>query len=36
MARKSKMGTAITAKALSADSPIALTFINWLNRLFNP
>lgn len=30
------MGTAITAKALSADSPIALSFINWLNRLFNP
>jgi hypothetical protein len=30
------MGAAITAKALSADSPIALIFINWLNRLFNP
>ncbi len=30
------MGQAITAKALSADSPIALTFVNWLNRLFNP
>lgn len=29
------MGTAITAKALSADSLIAATFIDWLNRLFN-
>ena len=30
------MGAAITAKALSADSPMALQFVNWLNRLFNP
>jgi hypothetical protein len=29
------MGRAITAKALSADSSIALTFVDWLNRLFN-
>ncbi len=29
------MGKAITAKALSAKSSIALTFISWLNRLFN-
>jgi hypothetical protein len=30
------MGRAITAKALSADPSIALTFVGWLNRLFNP
>ncbi len=30
------MGQAITAKALSAHSPLALTFVDWLNRLFNP
>jgi hypothetical protein len=30
------MGQAITAKALSADSPIAQIFIRWLNQLFNP
>ncbi len=29
------MGKAITAKALSANSPIAQTFVDWLNRLFN-
>lgn len=29
------MGQAITARALSADSPIAHTFIRWLSRLFN-
>ncbi len=29
------MGKAITAKALSPDSPIARTFVAWLNRLFN-
>ncbi len=29
------MGKAITAKALSANSPIAQTFMDWLNRLFN-
>jgi hypothetical protein len=29
------MGRAITAKALSADSAIAVSFVNWLNRLFN-
>jgi len=30
------MGQAITAKALSATSPIAVAFVAWLNRLFNP
>jgi hypothetical protein len=29
------MGQAITAKTLSADSPTAHTFVNWLNQLFN-
>lgn len=29
------MGQAVTAKALSVDSPIAQTFADWLNRLFN-
>ncbi len=29
------MGRAITANALSADSPIALIFVDWMNRLFN-
>ena len=29
------MGKAITTKALSANSPIAQTFVDWLNRLFN-
>lgn len=29
------MGRAITAKALSANSPLAATFVAWLNRLFN-
>lgn len=28
-------GKAITAKALSANSPIAQSFVDWLNRLFN-
>ncbi|MEM9776553.1 MAG: DUF3226 domain-containing protein [Chloroflexota bacterium] len=29
------LGQSITAKALSADSPLALEFVNWLNQLFN-
>lgn len=29
------MGQAITARALSANSPIAHQFVDWLNRLFN-
>lgn len=29
------MGTAITTKALSAESPIVLHFVRWLNQLFN-
>lgn len=29
------MGQAITATALAANSPIAITFVAWLNRLFN-
>lgn len=30
------IGTAITAQALSANSPLAIRFIQWLNHLFNP
>lgn len=29
------MGTAITAKVLQADNPIAVTFADWLKRLFS-
>jgi hypothetical protein len=29
------MGLSITARVLSHDSPIAITFVDWLNRLFN-
>ena len=30
------MGTSITTKVLPPSAPLALTFVNWLNRLFNP
>lgn len=29
------MGQAITAQVLQSDKPLALTFINWLNSIFN-